>query len=261
MTDEQLEAGAQALADFADLKSPHFVGHSAAVGQLAGQAARRFRLPESDISLIRRAGYAQDVGRVGVSAGSWCKPGPLTDAEWERVRLHPYFTTRIFVQSAALVEWGTLVASHHERLDGSGYHRNLPAAMLTPAMRILAVADAYQAMLEVRPYREPLSPEQAADELKREVRAGRLDGETVNTVLAAAGHRTTDVRRARLADLTEREMEILRLVAHGHTNREIAQVLILSQKTVGNHLQNIYGIIGVSTHAAATYFAMQHHLV
>jgi HD-GYP domain-containing protein (c-di-GMP phosphodiesterase class II) len=261
MSDEQLEAGAQALADFADLKAPHLTGHSAAVGRLAAGAARHFGLPESDLTLIRRAGYVHDAGGVGVSAGIWCKPGPLTDTEWERVRLHPYLTSRIFAPSPTLNQWGTVAASHHERLDGSGYHRNLPAAMLTPLMRILAAADSYQGMTEARPYRAALSAEQAADELKRDARAGRLDGEAVNAVLAAAGHRVSDIRHQRLADLTEREIEVLRLVARGLPNKDIAQQLTVSQKTVGNHLQSIYGKIGVSTRAAATYFAMQHHLV
>lgn len=260
LSDEQVEAAARALADFADLKAPHFTGHSAAVGQLAAQAARQFGLPESDITLIRRAGYVHEVGQVGVSSGIWGKPGPLTDAEWERVRLHPYLTARVFAPSPTLNEWGQVAASHHERLDGSGYHRNLPATLLTPAMRLLAAADSFQAMLEARPYRAALSATQAITELKRATRAGQLDGEVVNAVLAAAGQRPLQVRHPHVANLTEREVEVLRLVARGHTNKAIAAQLTLSQKTVGNHLQNIYGKIGVSTRAAATYFAMQHHL-
>ncbi len=154
-----------------------------------------------------------------------------------------------------------VACAHHERLDGSGYHRNLPANMLTPVMRLLAAAEAYQAMIEARPYRSALSPVQAADELKREARAGRLDGDMVNAVLAAAGHRTPEVRRQRVADLTEREIEVLRLVARGLTNLEIAAQLIISRKTVSRHLESIYGKVNVSTRAAATYFAMQHHII
>jgi HD-GYP domain-containing protein (c-di-GMP phosphodiesterase class II) len=261
MSDAQMEAAAQALADFADLKSPHMVGHSSAVARLAASAALGYGLPEADVTLLRRAGYVHDVGRVGVSSGIWCKPGPLTEAEWERVRLHPYYTGRILAQPQVLADWGTLAASHHERLDGSGYHRNLPATLLTPAMRILAAADAYQAMTEPRPYRAALSPDQAAAELKREARAGRLDGDAVTAVLAAAGHHTPEVRREQVAGLTGREIEVLRLVARGLSNRDIARQLTVSQKTVGNHLQNIYSKIEVSTRAAAAYFAMQHHLV
>ena len=127
-------------------------------------------------------------------------------------------------------------------------------------MCLLAAAEMYQAMIETRPYRAALAPEHAADELKREARAGRLDGEAVNAVLAAAGHRTPEVRRQRVADLTEREIEVLRLVAHGHTNPEIAHRLTISRKTVSRHLESIYSKLNVSTRAAATYFAMQHSI-
>jgi DNA-binding NarL/FixJ family response regulator len=128
-------------------------------------------------------------------------------------------------------------------------------------MCVLAAAEAYQAMREVRPYRPALFPEQAAAELKREVRTGRLDADAVNAVLAAAGHSVPEVRRQRVADLTERELEVLRLVAHGHTNAELAKELTISRKTVSRHLESIYSKLNVSTRAAATYFAMQHHLV
>jgi DNA-binding NarL/FixJ family response regulator len=128
-------------------------------------------------------------------------------------------------------------------------------------MCLLAAAEAYRAMIETRPYRSALLPEQAADELKREARAGRLDGEAVHAVLAAAGHPTPEVRRQRVADLTEREIEVLRLVARGHTNPQIAQRLTIARKTVSRHLESIYSKLNVSTRAAATYFAMQHHLV
>lgn len=261
MTDEQLEAGAQAFADFADLKSPHLSGHSACVARLSAESAVRFGLTSSEASLIRRAGYIHNVGQVGVSSGILCKPAPLTETEWERVRLHPYLTGRIFSNSQILNEWGAIASSHHERLDGSGYHRSLPAPMLTPAMRILAAADVYQSMIESRAHRAAFTADQAAGELKRFALAGLLDGDAVNAVLSAAGHRTPEIRRPHVADLTEREIEVLRLVARGLTNRDIAAQLVISQKTVGNHLQNIYMKIGVSTRAAATYFAMQHSLL
>lgn len=261
MTEGQLDAAAQAIGDFADLKLPDFTGHSSAVAKLAAAAADRYGLPDVDVATLKRAGHMHDVGRVGVSSSIWGKPEPLTERDWEHVRLHPYYTQRILAHPRELAELGRLAGSHHERLDSSGYHRNLPATMLTPSMRILAAADVYQAMAEIRPYRAGCSPEQAAQQLKGEVRAGRLDGEAVNAVLAAAGYHTPEVRRERLAGLTEREMEVLRLVARGFSNRKIAEQLVVSPKTVGNHLQNIYSKIQVSTRAAATYFAMQHHLV
>jgi HD-GYP domain-containing protein (c-di-GMP phosphodiesterase class II) len=261
LTDDQLEAATRALGDIADLQTPFSTSHSTAIGGLAASAARQCRMAESEVTLVRRAGYLHDIGRMGVSAGIWGKPGPLSEADWERVRLHPYYAQRILAQPAALAEIGAVAAAHHERLDGSGYHRNLPATMLTPAMRILAAAEVYQAMIEARPHRAALSPDNAADTLRREARAGHLDGDAVNAVLAAAGHATPQVRRQRVADLTDRELEVLRLLARGLSNPAIAEQLVLSRKTVSRHLESIYSKIGVSTRAAATYFAMHHHLL
>jgi len=261
LTAQQMESATRALADFADLQTPFSTGHSAAVARLVEEAARHYHLPARDITLVRQAGYLHDIGRVGISASIWGKAGPLSEAEWERVRLHPYYTQRILAHPQSLAELAAIACTHHERLDGSGYHRGLLVSQLTPAMCLLAAAESYQAMLETRPYRAARSPEQAANELKREVRAGRLDGETVNAVLAAAGHQIPETRRQRVADLTEREIEVLRLVAHGHTNPEIAQHLIISPKTVSRHLENIFSKLNVSTRAGATYFAMQYFIV
>lgn len=86
-----------------------------------------------------------------------------------------------------------LASLHHERLDGSGYHRGVPASLLSPAARILAAADVYHAMIEPRSYRPAKTPEIAAEELRREARAGKLDSEAVNGVLAAAGHHVRPV--------------------------------------------------------------------
>jgi HD-GYP domain-containing protein (c-di-GMP phosphodiesterase class II) len=257
---ERRRTALEAVADFADLKSPYTSGHSRGVSTLAAEAARRARLPETDVEAVARAGLVHDLGRTGIPNGIWEKPGPLTDAEWERVRLHPYFTERMLARPAALAALGALAATHHERLDGSGYHRGSPAAALSPAARILAAADAYHAMTEPRPHRPALASDAAAGELSREVRSGRLDGDAVACVLAAAGHR---VRRRREwpAGLTAREVEVVRLLARGLTNREIAAELVISPRTAGHHVQHVYRKIGVSTRAAAALFAMQHDLL
>lgn len=260
MTDEQIEAATHALGDFADLKTSYTVGHSCSVAHLVSMAAPIYGLAESEAILVRRAGYIHDVGRVGISSSIWCKPYSLTETEWEKVRLYPYYTDRVFAQSEILRAWGNIASTHCERLDGSGYYRNLTAPMLTPSMRLLAAANKFRGLNEQRPYRKLYSEEEAVQEIKREVRAGRLDREAVNAVLAVAGHRLP-VRQQYIGGLTERELDVLRLVAHGLTNPEIAKQLVLSRKTVGNHLQNIYEKINVSTRAAATYYAMQHHLV
>jgi DNA-binding NarL/FixJ family response regulator len=118
-------------------------------------------------------------------------------------------------------------------------------------------------MTEARPHRPPLTSDAAASELQREVRAGRLDSEAVNSVLAAAGHRVSSsrFRRELVAGLSEREIEVLRLLARGHSMKQIASRLVISEKTVDNHIQHIYIKIGVSTRAGATLFAMEQNLV
>ncbi len=236
-------------------------GHSSGVADLAAGAARGLRLPEADVVTLRRAGWLHDLGRVTVSAGIWAKPGPLSEGEWERVRLYPYHTGRILARSEALAPIGVLAALHHERLDGSGYHRGLGSTALSLSARILAVADVYQALTEPRPHRPARTADEAAGELRTEVRAGRLDGEAANAVLAAAGHRVRTTRHTWPAGLSEREVVVLRLVAQGLGNREMAACLDLSERTVHHHIQHIYQKLGISTRAAATLFAMQHNLL
>jgi DNA-binding NarL/FixJ family response regulator len=150
---------------------------------------------------------------------------------------------------------------HHERLDGSGYHRGCSGADLPMAARVLAAADAYEAMTQRRPHRPALAPEQAEECLQSDVRAGQLDGDAVNAVLAAAGHDAALIRRDPPAGLTDRELEVLALVAQGCSNPQIANHLVISRRTAEQHVQNVYRKIGVSSRAAAALFAMEHDLL
>lgn len=261
LTEAQLDSACRAIADFADIKSPYTLGHSPGVAELAAAAARGCGLTADDAAAIRRAGLLHDIGRVGVSAGIWGKAGPLSNREWEQVRLHAYHTERILSRPAALARLGGLAALHHERLDGSGYHRGAPAAMLSPSARILAAADVYHAMTEQRPHRAAVPVEQAAAELRREARAGRLDPDAVSGVLAAAGHPARASRRELVAGLSARELEVLRLLARGSSTKQIGAALTISSKTADNHIQHIYAKIGVSTRAGATLFAMENDLL
>jgi HD-GYP domain-containing protein (c-di-GMP phosphodiesterase class II) len=259
---EQLDAAFETLADFGDLKSPWFSGHSRGVARLAAAAAGEAGLPDETVTELRRAALVHDLGRTGVPNTIWDKPGPLTGAEWERVRLHPYYAERMLARPEALARLGAIAACHHERLDGSGYHRSLPGSALPPSARILAAADVYHAMTEARPHRDALEPEQAAAALRAEVRAGRIDADAAEDVLIAAGHRRAGAReRARPAGLTARELEVLLHVARGSSSREIAQELTISEKTARNHIEHIYAKLDVSTRAEASLFAMRHGLV
>jgi HD-GYP domain-containing protein (c-di-GMP phosphodiesterase class II) len=260
LTGDRFEAALEAIGNFVDLKSPFTLGHSHAVADLAAEAARQLGLAESEAHTLRRAGFVHDWGRLGVSNAIWDKPGPLGSGEWERVRMHPYLTERMLHQSGSLAPLGAIAVQHRERLDGSGYPRGLAGAVISRPARILAAADAYQAMREPRPYREARPAADAAVELRGDVKAGRLDVVAVEGVLAAAGHRVPR-RREGPAGLTSREVEVLQLVARGHSNKEIAARLVISQKTVGHHIEHIYTKIGASTRAMAGLFAMQHGLL
>ncbi len=261
LTDEDFDRSCEALADFADMKSPYTLGHSPGVAALATGAGRRCGLAEADVTALRRAGLLHDIGRAGVSAGIWGKAGVLSEREWEQVRLHAYYTDRILARPEPLGRIGALASQHHERMDGSGYHRAIAGRALSSSGRILAAADAYQAMTEPRPHRPALSPERAAEELRREMQAGRLDGDAVNAVMAEAGHQVPRARRERPAGLSDRELEVLRLLTQGLSNRVMAQQLYLSSDTVKHHIQHIYDKTGVSTRAGATLFAMEHGLL
>jgi HD-GYP domain-containing protein (c-di-GMP phosphodiesterase class II) len=259
---DELDAALEAVADFADLKSPWFTGHSRGVARLAAAAAQRAGLADRAVAELRRAGLVHDLGRSGVPNSIWDKPGALTEAERERVRLHAYYTERVLARPAALAGLGALAACHHERLDGSGYHRAMPGSALPPAARILAAADVYHALTEARPHREALPAARAAATLREEVRAGRIDGDAAEDVLAAAGHAPASARdRARPGGLTARELEVLVLVARGASSRDVAAQLVIADKTARNHVERIYSKLGVSTRAEASLYAMRHGLV
>jgi HD-GYP domain-containing protein (c-di-GMP phosphodiesterase class II)/DNA-binding CsgD family transcriptional regulator len=257
---DTLDAVLAAFADSADLKSPWIRGHSRKVASLAEDAGRKAGLDEDTCDGLRRAGLVHDLGRVAVENGIWDKPGPLTTSEWERVRLHPYYTERILARCSSLASLVDPASSHHERLDRSGYHRSLPAEALTRSDRILAAADVFAALTADRPHRPACPHDEAAGILEAEA-GPSLDPDAVACVLAAAGERPAPPPARWPADLTEREVEVLRLIARGRSNREVADHLFISTKTVGRHVENLYRKIGVSTRAAAAVFAMEHGLL
>lgn len=259
--DPQLVEVATVFGDLADLKTPDTYGHSRGVAALVRDAGERLGLPSADLAELAMAGLLHDVGRVAVSNTVWEKPGPLTAHEWEQVRLHAYHSERILAGSQRLAPLARLVGLHHERCDGSGYHRGSDASDLPMAARLLAAADAYQAMTQPRSYRPARSPDDAEQQLLDDVRTGHLDADAVAAVLAAAGHDTPTPRRELPAGLTEREVEVLALVADGCSNKQIAQRLVISRRTAEFHVQQIYAKIGTSSRAAAAMFAMEHRLL
>ncbi|MGH8984514.1 MAG: HD domain-containing phosphohydrolase [Acidimicrobiia bacterium] len=256
-----LDGALAAVADFADLKSPFFRAHSTGVADLAAAAARAAGLSGAEATTLGRAALVHDVGRVGVPSGIWDRPGPLSAEQWERVRLHPYLSERVLGRCALLAPFADLAALHHERADGSGYHRGASGDQLPLGARLVAAADAYHAMCEDRPHRPALTPADAASQLLEAVDAGRFAPAEADAVLEAAGQATRPARVARPAGLTEREVDVLRLISRGQANKEVAATLGISPKTVGHHIEHIYAKAEVTTRAGATLFAMEHDLL
>lgn len=248
-----------AVGDFVDLKCPFTFGHSLGAAALAADAAIHLGLDEPDVSTVRRAGHLHDVGRIGVSNLIWSKPGELTPEEWERVRMHPYLTDRVLTRIPGLDAVRAAARSHHEHLDGSGYPLGLAAGALGRPERLLAAAVDYQSATEPRPYREAQPADHAAARLRVRVARGQLDGDAVDAVLTVAGHSRSRVRRDDA--LTARETEVLGLVARGLSNRQIARRLVLSEKTVRNHVERTYTKIGASNRVGASLYALEHGLV
>jgi DNA-binding CsgD family transcriptional regulator len=259
---EDLPVVAGVLGDVADLKSVFTLGHAAGVAGLAASAAGILGLAPAVVERVHVAGAMHDIGRVGVSTGVWERPGPLTTADAEQVRLHAYHSERILRGSSGLEPYARLVGQHHERLDGSGYHRGAGRRDLRAEDLVLAAADVFQARTQERPHRPAVTAAEAADHLASEVRDGRLDAEAARAVCEAADVRGRRLPRpARPAGLSDREVEVLRLVAGGLSNREIATRLSVSPRTAEHHVQHIYDKIGTASRAAAALFAMEHDLL
>jgi HD-GYP domain-containing protein (c-di-GMP phosphodiesterase class II) len=251
--DAALNEALAGFGDAADLKTPWFTGHSRGVARLARAAAERLGL--ADAADVYRAGLVHDLGRVAVPAGVWERPGQLRAEDWELVRLHPYHTGRILARSPVLAPLGEIASRHHERQDGSGYPAGMRASGLDAAACVLAAADVLHALGEPRPHRPAVDLAQAA----RVMSGLPLDRDAVRAVLHAAGAPPAALPRLP-ASLTERELEILRRLAAGRTEREIAAELVISPSTVHTHTVHIYAKCGVSTRAALAMFGMRHGL-
>jgi HD-GYP domain-containing protein (c-di-GMP phosphodiesterase class II) len=257
---ERVAAALEAIADFVDLKSPYTLGHSRAVADLAAEAARIMKLPGDQVEHVRRAGLLHDLGRLGISNGIWDKEEALSASEQERIRLAPYLTERMLSSSPTLSVLAALASAHQERTDGSGYPRGLRGDLLSPAAKVLAAADVYQALTEPRPHRDARSATEAGGQLRAEVRAGKLDAMAADAVLQASGHKVSR-RPVRPAGLTAREIEVLKLMARGRNTQQIAEELVITPKTVGHHISHIYTKIGASNRVAASLFATEHGLL
>jgi HD-GYP domain-containing protein (c-di-GMP phosphodiesterase class II) len=263
LREEQLEDVTLAFADFADLKSAYSAGHSRRVADVSERIARRLLFPVHQVTAIRRAALLHDVGLVAIPSYTLEKPREkLTQAEQERLRLHPYHAERILVRVPVLEPVVPLVAAHHERLDGRGYYRGLTGEQIPLGARVLAVADCFDELTHASPDHPALDPEQALAQLNEDAGRG-LWPQAVTALAQELGMSAASPRLAsrQPAGLTDREVEILRLLARGMSRRQVAEALVVSEHTVRHHLEHIYTKIGVGTRVAATLFAVEHGLL
>ena len=181
--DERVGRVADAFAGLIDAKSPSTAGHSHRVAALVVAAAEQLGQPAGRD--VERAALLHDIGKLSLSSRLLDKPGRLTEPEWAAVRAHPLHTERLLSRVAPLRKVASIAAAHHERLDGSGYPHGLSGDDLELPARLLAVADVYEAITAARPYRAPLRPAAANAHLRDEARAGRLDEDCVEALVAS----------------------------------------------------------------------------
>ena len=266
MGKEKLIDVALALADYADLKSPFQAGRSRRVADLAERIARRMGLPEQEATHIYRAALVHDIGMVAVPSFVLNKSqDTLTEAEREQVRLHPYHAERVLSKVPALEPIIPLVAAHHERMDGSGYYRGLRGSQIPLGAQIIAVADRFDELTHDAPGSPSRELDQAVDVMRQEV-GSRLSPDAFQALTedlsgVDRSHRQRTRQHEWPARLTDREVDVLRLIAKGLSRRQAAKALFIAEGTVRSHLEHIYSKIGVSNRATATLFAVEHDLL
>jgi HD-GYP domain-containing protein (c-di-GMP phosphodiesterase class II) len=265
LTGKALDNALTVAADFIDLKSPYMAGHSRRCADLSAEAAHVLGLADDAVTAVRRAALVHDFGTTAVSNSILDKRGTLTRAEFDRVELHPMLTEQMLRRSPALAMLNPAAAAHHEKCDGSGYHKRTCADQADAGGCLLAATEIYVGMTSERPHRMAFAGTEAAEELRKLASQGLLEQRATQAVLAAAGHGNGKIetlsRPQNPGGLSHREVDVLRLAARGFTTQEIADRLFIAPKTADHHIQHIYNKINVSTRAAAALWAMQNTLV
>lgn len=254
---EPLHRALAALGDYADLKLPERAGHARRVARRAATVAEVAGLDDHEAEVLVHAALVHDVGMVAVPIGTWRSGARAANTESELVRLHPHWSARVLGRCRGLDQVALAAGQHHERRDGSGYPFGL-AADVGRVSGLLACVVLFDELTAIGDRRPDVD---AAAELTALAEAGAFDRRDVHAVLRAAGLDVPPTRVDLPAGLTQREVDVLGLLAHGLTNRQIAAELCISVKTVGAHVEHIYVKAGVRSRAAATLFAMQHDLI
>ncbi|MGB1311737.1 MAG: HD domain-containing phosphohydrolase [Leucothrix sp.] len=250
----EVRAIAEAFADFIDLKTPRLLGHSHNVAALAFRGAVARGMPEDECQHLFNAGLLHDIGKSAIPNGIWDKTGPLSRQELQRAKTCSHHTEQILMTSPIFDNIVDAACSTNERNDGSGSHRRIK--LNDDASGLLAVANAYDELTRDVPGRDALSSEDAADVMLEEVMKGRFPREATRTILAESGHSKSVTSNVYPDGLTPREAEVLMHISRGLSNKEIAQKLEISPRTIDNHSQNLFKKIGAPGRTAAAMYAI-----
>jgi HD-GYP domain-containing protein (c-di-GMP phosphodiesterase class II) len=260
--EEQTERVCEVLADFIDVKTRETWHHSRTVAEVAVGMGICLGLETSELCELRCAGLVHDVGKVAVPVSILEKGEHRSNSEWETYRLHPYYTQRILERVGALQELAQAAAAHHEWMNGQGYHRQLCGEQIPFHGRILAVANTYARLIQQQG--EKKDPAEVLRKMRSLVGSqfDRRCYDALVTSVTAGDSLGQFLLRSRKVDvLTEREIEVLCLLAQGRNTPQIARALDISRKTVEHHLSHIYSKIGVTCRTAAVVYAVQQGLV
>jgi HD-GYP domain-containing protein (c-di-GMP phosphodiesterase class II) len=261
--EDQTERVCEALADFIDLKTQETWHHSRVVALTAVRMGIILGLKPCDLTRLRRAALVHDIGKVAIPVAVLDRGLQRSSNEWEIYRLHSYYTQRILERVNAFQELAQAAAAHHEWMNGQGYHRQLCGDQIPLHGRILAVANTYARLVQQQEYSD--DPTGALSIMRFRV-GTQFDAACYDALVASlesADGRAeyTSLRPRKASNLTEREIEVLRLLAQGRNTPQIAHALAISKKTVEHHLSHIYDKIGVTCRTAAVVYAVQQGLV
>ena len=260
LSGEGFDQALRAVADFVNLKSPYTLGHAHAVAELTAAAGTRLGFDGHSVATLRRAGLVHDLGRARGVQRHLGQAGPTGDGR-VGARAHAPVPDRADAAPGRIA--GSARRPSRCSTACAWTVRVTPAACREDrSARRPAFGRSRRLPVDVRPrpHRPALDQAAAAAELTADVRAGRLDGDAVGAVLAAAGHRVPR-RRPGPAGLTARAIDVLRLLARGLSSKEISARLVISPKTVRNHIEHIYTKIGATSRVQASLFAVQHGLL
>lgn len=251
-----LDEVALAFGDIVDLKTLRSLGSARRGYNLAEATATRLGLDSDTVADVRRAAALRDVGKAAISNAILDKSGELTRVELDELQLHAYHSERTLARAPALSHAAALAGLHHEHEDGSGYHRGLSGSALPVGGKVLAAVEAFFATTQ-----RGMAGEEALSCVEGLARSRALNADVVQSLRAVVSGNSKPVARARPAGLSERQVEVLRLLAQGLSNKQIAARLVISPRTAEHHVQDIYAKIGVSSRAAVALFAMEHQLL